>query len=431
MKDFFEYLWDAPVYTIFVAFLCAYPLASGLLSLVAALRFRAKGDAHFWYQRRPDDLERAHVRFPVVSVVIPAHNEEEVIAAAIDGVLRLRWPELDVIVVDDCSTDGTVQAVRPFVAAGRVRLLRKSVNEGKSMAINDALPACRGKLVLLMDADGVPDSSALELMVPHFLDAPAVAAVTGNPRVLNTRTFLTRLQAIEFSASIGIQRRGDAIWGRLMTFSGLCALFDRDAVAALGGFAPDMATEDIELTWRLQLEGREVVYEPAALFGMQAPETFRLLWRQRTRWVRGLAQVLRRHTLKALRPAHWRMWPVLVMSWLSIIWAHALVLAVAIWLLSEPLGRPPPEIVPLLALFGAVTITAGIAQAFAGMWLDHRYDPAIWRQAPWIAWYPSVYWILCVLLVVRGTLPGFLRTPKLSVWQIPRKALDTAGAERA
>jgi poly-beta-1,6-N-acetyl-D-glucosamine synthase len=428
MTEFFRELWADPAYTVLIAFLCAYPLGSGLMSLVGAFRFRAFADPRRWFVLHPDDLGRAHERFPLISVIIPAHNEEEVIATALEGVLRMRWPALDVVVADDASTDGTRAAVRPFLAGGSVRLLHKPVNEGKSMAINDALPVCRGELVLLMDADGVPHPEALEHMVLHFLDAPSIAVVTGNPRVLNTRTVLARLQAIEFSSIVAVQRRGDAVWGRLMTFSGLCALFERDTVRALGGFAPDMATEDIELTWRLQLAGREVVYEPAALFGMQAPETLRLLWRQRVRWVRGLAQVLRRHTLSVLHARNWRMWPVLVMSTLSILWAHLLVVMTLIWVATEPIGVPPPHIAPFLALFAAVTVVAGIVQALSGMWLDRRYDPALRRQLPWVAWYPLCYWILCVLLVVRGTLPGLLRKPKLSVWQIPRETVEGPGA---
>lgn len=425
MRTFFENLWAAPVYTVFVAFLCAHPLGSGLVSLVGALRFRGPADPRRWYVRSAGLLERAQARFPVVSIVIPAHNEAEVIATALAGVCSIRWPQLDVIVIDDASTDATRAAVQPFLKDKRIRLLRKQKNEGKSMAINDALPACRGELVLLIDADGVPNDDVLELMVPHFIDAPAVGAVTGNPRVLNTRTVLARLQAIEFSSIVAVQRRGDAVWGRLMTFSGLCTLFERDTARALGGFAPDMATEDIDLTWRLQLAGREVTYEPAALFGMQAPETLTSLWHQRVRWVRGLAQVLRRHTLQACKPTNWRLWPVLTTSMLSIIWAHALVIATIIWVASEPVGRPPPAIAPFLALFAVITILAGIMQALTGMWLDRRSDPALIRQTPWVALYPLAYWILCVLLVVRGTVPGLLRTPKLSVWQIPREAVQS------
>ena len=213
MKAFFDYVWQSPIETLVVAFVCAHPLGSGLLSMVGALRFRADK----WLTWGVEELSEAKARYPVISVVIPAHNEQEVIEGALAGVLGLEWPELDVIVIDDGSQDETRQRAEPYVRRGQVRLLHKPVNEGKSMAINDALPACRGELVLLMDADGVPDAAALEFMVPHFLAGPGIAAVTGNPRVLNTSTVLARLQAVEFSSTVAVQRRGDAIWGRLMT----------------------------------------------------------------------------------------------------------------------------------------------------------------------------------------------------------------------
>jgi biofilm PGA synthesis N-glycosyltransferase PgaC len=431
MRAFFDYLWRSPIETLIIAFLCAHPLGSGLMSMVGALRFRAKEDPRRWFRLGSEELAEAKTRYPVISVVIPAHNEQEVIEGALAGVLALEWPELDVIVIDDGSHDETRRRVEPYARRGQVRLLHKPVNEGKSMAINDALPACRGDLVLLMDADGVPDSRALEFMAPHFLPGPAIAAVTGNPRVLNTSTVLARLQAVEFSSTVAVQRRGDAIWGRLMTFSGLCTTFRRDVVMGLGGFAPDMATEDIEMTWRLQLSGHEVVYEPRALFGMHVPETLRLLWRQRIRWVRGLAQVLRRHGFEAVRLRNWRIWPVLTTAVLSVVWAHVLAVAVVVIGLSEPVGRPPPHLATLVALLGALTLLGGVIQGVIGMWLDRRVDPAIRRQWPWLGWYPLCYWILCVVMVLRGTLPGLVRRPRLSVWQIPRESADPAAVRPA
>jgi biofilm PGA synthesis N-glycosyltransferase PgaC len=425
---FLHHLWANPAYTIFIAFLCAHPLASGLASMFGAVAFRRRGGSSRWYVATPETLQQARQRFPTISVVIPAHSEGEVIEEAVRGVLRLQWPRLDVIVVDDGSGDDTRARVRPFLADGRVRLLHKPVNEGKSMAINDALPICRGDLVLLMDADGIPDPTALEQMAPHFVRGGKIAAVTGNPRVLNTRTVLTRLQAIEFTSTVGVQRRGDSVWGRLMTVSGLCVLFDRGVVQSLHGFAPDMATEDIDLSWRLQLAGYDVVYEPSALFGMEAPESLRSLWRQRRRWVLGLAQVLRRHLVEALHHRNWRLWPVALSATLSIVWAHALVIATAVVVVAAAAGAEPHGLPQLLGLFGAITILAGIVQGVTGMWLDRKNDPAIWRQLPWVCWYPLVYWALCVLLVVRGTLPGLVRRPKLSVWNIPREQAEPGGA---
>jgi biofilm PGA synthesis N-glycosyltransferase PgaC len=298
-----------------------------------------------------EDIARAQREFPVISVLIAAHNEELVIAKAIRRVLALDWPAIDLVVVDDGSTDGTREEVRPFVARGQARLLHKPKNEGKSMALNDGLRLCRGDLVLVLDADGQPAPDALANLAVHFL-RPSVGAVTGNPRVLNTRNVLSRLQAIEFSATVGIQRRGDAVWGRLMTVSGLCVLLRRDVTASLGGFAPEMATEDIEMTWRLQLSGYEAMYEARALFGMEVPETLRTWWRQRCRWSLGLSQVLRRHALAALRPRNWRLWPVLIVGCLSIIWAHLVVLSVVLAIAWVALGHPLPELYGTLALFG-------------------------------------------------------------------------------
>jgi biofilm PGA synthesis N-glycosyltransferase PgaC len=416
--------WDAfeyePVYTVLIAFLSAYPLWGCVLAMFGATASILRRDPARWYIPQPDGVARARARYPVVSVVIPAHNEEELIARAIDRALAIRWPEIDVIVADDGSRDGTREAVLPYVEAGRVRLLRKEVNEGKSRAINDALGLCRGELFLVLDADGQPDKTVLEHMVPRFLDAPAVAAVTGNPRVLNTVNSLTSVQAVEFSSTVGILRRSHSVWGRLMTFSGLCTLLERDAVLDVGGFAADMATEDIDLTWRLQLAGHEVTYEPRALFGMQAPETFRDWWRQRQRWAKGLAQVLRRYTVSVFRPTHWRMWGIWAQCFFSLLWAHLFLGFSLFWLVAALFGHGPPQFSRALALAACVVLVAGVVQAFFGILVDARADPGIKSVIPWAAWFPLAYWLLSVLTVVRATIPGLVRRPRLSTWNLER-----------
>jgi poly-beta-1,6-N-acetyl-D-glucosamine synthase len=420
MSLFWEALEYEPAYTVLITFLSAYPLWGCVLSMFGATASILRRNPQRWYIPEPGDVARAQARYPVVSAVIPAHNEEEVIAKAIESALAIRWPEVDLIVADDGSTDGTRGAVRPYVEAGRVRLLHKQVNEGKSRAINDALPLSRGELFLVLDADGQPDETVFEHMVPRFLDAPAVAAVTGNPRVLNTVNSLTSVQAVEFSSTVGILRRSHSVWGRLMTFSGLCTLLERDAVLDVGGFAADMATEDIDLTWRLQLAGREVVYEPRALFGMQAPVTFRAWWRQRQRWARGLAQVLRRYTTSVFRPGNWRMWGIWSQCFFSLLWAHLFLFFGLFWIVAALFGHGPPEFSHALALAACIVLVAGVVQAFFGILVDVRSDPGIKRVIPWAAWFPLAYWLLSVLTVVRATIPGLVRRPKLSTWNLAR-----------
>lgn len=422
MTPFKEALEYDPFYTILIAFLSAYPLWGCVLSVFGATATLWKRNPRRWYIPHADDVTRAQARHPVISVVIPAHNEAVVIAGAIERANGIRWPEIDVIVSDDGSTDGTREAVRPYVEAGQARLLHKDVNEGKSRAINDALPLCRGELFLVLDADGRPDAAAFEHMVPRFLDAPAVAAVTGNPRVLNTVNSLASVQAVEFSSTVGILRRSHSLWGRLMTFSGLCTLLDRDAVIDVGGFAADMATEDIDLTWRLQLAGREVVYEPGALFGMEAPTTFRAWWRQRLRWAQGLAQVLRRYTRSVFVARQWRMWGIWSQCFFSLLWAHLLFVCTLVWAVAAAFGDGPPLFARALALAAVVALVAGVLQALFGILVDRRSDPGITRVIPWMAWFPLAYWLLSVLTVVRATIPGLVRRPTLSTWNIRREA---------
>lgn len=205
-----------------------------------------------------------------------------------------------------------------------------------------------------------------------------------------------------------------------MTFSGLCTLLERDAVLDVGGFAADMTTEDIDLTWRLQLAGREVVYEPRALFGMQAPVTFRAWWRQRQRWARGLAQVLRRYTTSVFRPGNWRMWGIWSQCFFSLLWAHLFLFFGLFWIVAALLGHGPPGFSHALALAACIVLVAGVVQAFFGILVDVRSDPGIKRVIPWAAWFPLAYWLLSVLTVVRATIPGLVRRPRLSTWDLAR-----------
>src|SRR5947209_7061305 len=138
------------------------------------------------------------------------------------------------------STDKTAQIVREYTLKGPIRLLRKEVNEGKAMALNDALPICRGEIFLLIDADIAVTPDILLHMVPHFRSG-RVAAVTGNPRVANRESLLRTLQAIEFSSIISMQRRAQRIWGRVMTVSGAVFALRRSAILDVGPFLPSMA----------------------------------------------------------------------------------------------------------------------------------------------------------------------------------------------
>jgi biofilm PGA synthesis N-glycosyltransferase PgaC len=395
-------------------YLGSYPMLSSLWWIVGSVTFarhREEPDQHFYGIEEP----------PFVSVAVAAHNEEAVIGQTVEWLLDLDWPGFEIVVIDDGSTDRTREILTGFAQAGQIRLLTKHANEGKAMALNDALPLLKGEIILLLDADGRPEPDVLRYLVPHFVRVPRVAAVTGNPRVVNTTTLLAKLQAIEFSATVSTLRRAQATWGRLMTFSGICTALRKSAVEAVGRFRPEMATEDIALAWQLQTRYFDVRYEPRAVFAMQVPETLSAWWQQRTRWARGLGQVLRRNTHVARRWQLRRMWPVYAEACLSTLWCHLLVVGTVLWAAAFSVGVYTFGANPIPNFWGMLIACVGVLQVGCGLWLDGRYDTGIRRFRMWIPLYPLVYWILTSLAVFRATLPGLLRKPSGTVtWTNPR-----------
>jgi poly-beta-1,6-N-acetyl-D-glucosamine synthase len=310
----------------------------------------------------------------------------------------------------------------PFVRAGRVRLITKSRNEGKAMAMNDALPCLKGDIVLIMDADACPDPQILRWMVPHFA-SPRVAAVTGNPRVANRLTFLSKLQVIEFTSIVSILRRAQRVWGRILTMSGVVGAFRKSALFDVGLYSPEMATEDIDMTWKLQRAFYDVRYEPNAIVWMKVPLTLRALWKQRRRWAHGLAQVLRRHRGVVVSWKSRRLWPVYWEAVLSILWAYCFVFLTAFWLVSYAVGVPPVGASPIPNWWGMMIGTLCLLQLSTGALLDSRYDKSVMRAFPVAVVYPIIYWMLMSLITALATPAGLFKRQsrgKVTLWRTAR-----------
>ena len=438
---------ESPVYLLWMVFIGAFPVITAMLSIDSSRRFvidRRVEPSDTEEELLPDetDLEKARKEFATLSVVVPARNEEALLGSAIESVLGLDWPRIELIVIDDGSTDSTFEVARGFIsspatrgevtsgqAVGRrsatIKVIRRAESHGKASGLNLALAEASGKIVLGLDADGRVDRRAAELMVPHFVRYPRVAAVAGNPRVANVGTILARLQAIEFSSTVGVLRRAQAGWGRINTFSGVCVMFRRQVSLELGGFDPGAATEDIMMTWQAQLAGWDIFYEPRALFAMHVPLRFREWFRQRRRWGRGLGEVLRVSGRTLLRRRSYRMWPVALEASLSIVWYLLLVLGVAFWVLAAAAGVPELGNSPLINHWGIIVVIISILQIVWGVRIDTPNDPGIGRML-WVApLYPLVYWLFSSMAGVSGAIPGFIRGPRGEVvWDPIRAAAD-------
>jgi len=385
-----------PFYMALLIYFAWYPLVSSTMWIFTSIIF---------YRRREGGKPGAFDLFykteaqPLVTFVIPAYNEEANIVETLSGVLAVDYARIEVMVIDDCSTDDTLARIRPFLDDERVRLVRKRVNEGKAMALNDALPLTTGELLLVMDADAVPHRDILKYLVPHF-NSPRCAAVTGNPRVVNRDSFLSKLQAIEFASIISLMRRAQRVWGRIMTMSGVVGIFRRSALFDVGMYSPEMATEDIDLTWRLQLRHWDVRYESRAVMWMRVPQSVTGLWRQRRRWALGLSQVLTRHWRDLMQWKHRRFWPVLIEANLSVAWAYTYIALTIIWLASYLVGYPPVGASPIPNFWGMLIATVCLFQLFTGVILDRAYDLRLPRYFVVAVFYPLVYWILMAVITV-------------------------------
>ena len=426
-------------------FLGAFPIITAMLSVDSSRRFTLDRDEEGnGVLPGPEDLAEARRTFPVLTVVIPARNEEELLSRTIEAALGISWPALDLIVVDDGSTDSTRAIAESFIESperdgddlsgpvpggqeARLRIVRQPESRGKAQGINDSLSRAEGELILVLDADGRPDSRVAELMAPHFSRYPRLSAVTGNPRVANTDTVLAWLQAIEFSSTVSVLRRAQAGWGRINTCSGLCTMFRRETLLELGGFDPRAATEDIMFSWKAQLAGWDIFYEPRALFAMHVPTRLRDLFRQRRRWGRGLGEVLRTFASTLIRPSSYRMWPVALESLLSVVWCLLLVLAVVFWAVAASFGIPDLGNSPLLDNWGIIIVILSILQISWGVHIDAAEDRGISRML-WVApLYPLFYWLFNALAGISGSLPGLLRGPGKRVTWEPIRPSRRAG----
>ena len=268
------------------AFLAAIALGTARVITIVTLALIARRRERRVDMRTPPSTS--------VSVLIAAFNERAVIARTVHAVLASEPPPLEVIVVDDGSTDGTSEVLAAAVGDDpRVRLVRQS-NHGKASALNHALSLARGEIVVCLDADTlfVPDTIAL--LTRHFAD-PRVGAVAGNVKVGNRVNLLTYWQAIEYVSSQNLDRRAFAFLNAVTVVPGACGAWRRRAMQDVGGLSPDTLAEDMDLTWRMRRANWVIENEPRAIAYTEAPETLNALFRQRYRWAFGTLQCLWKH----------------------------------------------------------------------------------------------------------------------------------------
>ncbi len=308
-----------------------------LVMVVAAVvemrRLRQRDRHQVW--RRVMSLPMA----PKVSVLVPAYNEQITVTDTVQGLLALSYPNIEIVVINDGSPDNTAQVlidafglqpVHPVyqrvIAHAEVKNIYRSNSEprlvlvdkfngGKADSLNAGINVATGDLVCAIDADTLVAPDALQQLVAPFVMRKGTVAVGGSVRLTNDspvyaaavtklvvpRSPLPALQAVEYMRAFVIGRLGWNPLGGNLIISGAFGVFDREAVLAVGGYEKSSIGEDMELIVRLRRQGYEngeyarVEFLPDPVAWTEAPDSIRVLARQRNRWERGLMDVLLRH----------------------------------------------------------------------------------------------------------------------------------------
>jgi cellulose synthase/poly-beta-1,6-N-acetylglucosamine synthase-like glycosyltransferase len=329
---------------------------------------------------------------PPISVIVPAHDEENVIVESVRAMLALRYSEFEVIVVDDGSTDGTFAVLRDAFALRRVdrvvpgqvptlgavtavyfssrgdalTVVRKMSTGRRSDAVNAGIDFARYPLICMVDADSILEETALLRVAKPFVDDPErVIASGGVVRVANgssvyrgriedvrhSSRLLARIQSVEYIRSFLLGRIGWSRLSSLLIISGAFGLFRRDVVIEIGGLDLDSLGEDAELVATLHEHMRKqdrdyrIVFVPEPVCWTEVPENVKQLASQRRRWSRGLVQLLRKHRRMIGNPRY----------------GSIGVLALPYYVLFEVLG-------PVVEAIGIVTIPLGLALGVVSPW---------------------------------------------------------------
>ena len=245
-----------------------------------------------YLRRQPKWLDGTST--PPVTVIVPAYNEEPVILRTVESVLASDYTNMQVIVVDDGSSDNTFAVVaEAYGNDPRIRLIRQE-NRGKAQALNHGYRLSQSEIIVAIDADTIILPDAVSRLVRHFAN-PKVGAVAGNTKVGNRVNMLTRLQAVEYITSQNLDRRAFEGFNAILVVPGAIGGWRKSVVDAVGGYSSETLAEDADLTVAIIRAGYRVTYEAGAIAMTEAPETLSQLLRQRLRWSLGIMQTGWKH----------------------------------------------------------------------------------------------------------------------------------------
>lgn len=364
---------------------------------------------------------------PLVSIIIPCYNEGEVIIETIAQIEKLNYPNFEVLTVNDGSSDNTLEILHKLSESyDFLRVINLTKNRGKSMAMRMGVMSANAEYIVCIDGDVLLDVNSVTYLIYSLQFNSRIGGVAGNPRVRNRRSILGNLQTIEFSSLFTLIKRAQQNTGRIFTISGAICGFKRTALQDVNFWGTDMITDDIDITWRLQLKGWRVHFQPSALGWVRMPETVKGLWNQRLRWAQGGAETLIKHWKNVLSSfTGLKMAFIMFEYMISIVWAHTVVglLIISIFSLLGLTSIHINEFIP--AHSGLVLGVIFMLQAVLSAYLSRRFEKIPAYNIIWMVWYPLIYWWMTAMTSIAGLYKAiFKKKQQFATWKSPDRGLD-------
>lgn len=409
---------------VLFAFAFFYPLFMAYVWIIGGLYY------YFHWELKkglgPDNPPELK-EYPPVSIIVPCHNEGENVRETISWLLAQNYPDFDVIAVNDGSLDDTGEILDAMSSKhSRLRVIHLASNQGKAMALRMGALATKNEYIVCIDGDALLHPNATQWLISHFMNGPRVGAVTGNPRIRNRSTLLGKIQVGEFSSIIGLIKRTQRIYGRVFTVSGVVTAFRKAALHRTDYWSLDMITEDIDISWLLQMDHWDIRYESNALCWILMPETFKGLWRQRLRWAQGGVEVFMRYGKKMLAWRMRRMWGVFLEFLVSVAWAYVIASVFLLWALGKFVDMPDSLIVPtLIPQWNGILLGFTCLLQFAvSLVIDSRYERKLGRYYYWMIWYPIAFWLISMATTVVALPKTLLKKRRQrALWTSPDRGL--------
>jgi len=416
--------WLTSLVRLLTSYEFYYPLFMAFLWMIGALYYYV----HWERPLRDKFHDPAPLtEYPGISFIVPCHNEGDNVVETIEFLLRQNYPDFEIITINDGSHDNTGALIDELaVRHERVRAVHLANNQGKAMALRMGALVSNHEFLICIDGDTLLDENAATWIMRHFIMGSRVGAVTGNPRVRTRSTLLGKIQVGEFSSIVGMIKRAQRIYGRVFTVSGVVAAFRKSALHQVGYWSTDMVTEDIDVSWNLQLHHWDIRFEPNALCWILMPETLGGLWRQRLRWAQGGMEVLLKYLPDIREWRKRRMWPVYIEFITSAVWAYFMALIVILWSLDQvmELSSATGELTLVPGWGGVILATVCMFQFALSMVIDSRFERGLGKVYYWMIWYPVIYWFINVMVTVVALPRALMRRRGVrATWVSPDRGI--------